>query len=125
MSDEKLDPDFAALSPQDRAGIEALSGIGLHHAPDDGVAADEGVAGEAFHHPEKDEAGTVWEPNWEPIETYTDSEVVMLDDGKRQILGMREMGMWMELLDGDEIAQPDFLPMLWSYAPDQVKYDMM
>ena len=121
MSDGKLDPDFANLSPVDRASIEALSGIGLHHAPGaNGVASDD-----AFHHPEQDEAGTVWEPNWEPIETYQDNDVVMLDDGQRQILGRREMGLWMELVDGKELAQPDFLPMLWSYAPEQVKYDMM
>ncbi len=49
----------------------------------------------------------------------------MLDDGERQLLGRREMGMWMALANGDEIAQPDFLPMLWSHAPEQVKYDMM
>lgn len=122
MTDEKLDADFADLPPAARATIEGLSGVGLHHAP----AADaEGATGEAFHHPETDAAGTEWEPNWEPVETYVDGQVVMLDDGNRQILGRREMGMWMELTDGDEIAQPDFQPMLWSYAPEQVKYDMM
>lgn len=121
MTDEKLDPDFANLAPEDRASIEALSGIGLHHAPD----GDDVATGEAFHHPEKDEAGTVWAPNWEPIDTYADGNVVMLDDGSRQILGMRDMGMWMEMLDGDAIPQPDYLPMLWSTVPDQVKFDMM
>ncbi|WP_174291535.1 hypothetical protein [Sphingomonas bacterium] len=122
MADEKLDPDFATLPPVDRAEIEGLSGIGLHHAP---VAADEQVTGEAFHHQEQDAAGTVWEPNWEPIDTYRDGEMVMLDDGDRQLLGRREMGMWMELAGGDERAQPDYQPMLWSYAPDQVKYDLL
>ena len=121
MSDEKLDPDFADLAPVDRAAIEGLSGIGLHHAP----GSDDAVSGEAFHHPETDVAGTAWEPNWEPIDTYTDGDVVMLDDGERQVLGMREMGMWMQLVDGDAVPQPDFLPMLWSAAPDQVKYDLM
>lgn len=122
MADEKLDPDFASLPPVTRAEIEGLSGIGLHHAP---TAGEEQVTGEAFHHPEHDAAGTTWEPSWEPIETYPDGEVVMLDDGNSQLLGRREMGMWMELADGDEVAQPDYLPMLWSYAPEQVKYDMM
>ena len=121
MSDEKLDPDFADLPPADRASIEGLAGIGLHHAP----SGDDAITGDAFHHPEQDEAGTVWAPNWEPIDTYPDGQVVMLDDGNRQILGRREMGLWMELVDGDERAQPDYLPMLWSFAPDQVKYDMM
>lgn len=122
MADEKLDPDFANLAPVDRAEIEGLLGIGLHHAPS---AGEEQVTGEAFHHPEQDAAGTTWEPNWEPIETYRDGEVVMLDDGSRQILGRREMGMWMELLSGDERPQPDFQPMLWSTAPEQVKYNLM
>ena len=123
MTDEKLDPDFAALAPQDRAAIEGLSGIGLHHAPDADAAPEPVDA--AFHHPEQDVAGTTWEPDWEPIDTYVDGDVVMLDDGKQQILGLREMGMWSALVDGDAIAQPDFLPMLWSPAPEQVKYDMM
>jgi hypothetical protein len=122
MATEKLDPDFADLPPAERAAIEGLSGIGLHHAP---PAADPDVTGAAFHHPERDAAGTPWEPNWEPIDTYQDGDVVMLDDGERQLLGRREMGMWMQLVDGEEIAQPDFLPMLWSVAPEQIKYDMM
>lgn len=121
MADEKLDADFADLPPNARAEIEGMSGIGLHHAP----AIDDQVTGEAFHHPEHDAAGTTWEPNWEPIETYPEDEVVMLDDGERQLLGRREMGMWMELVDGEELAQPDYRPMLWSRAPEQVKYDMM
>lgn len=49
----------------------------------------------------------------------------MLDDGRRQLLGRREMGMWMELAAGDELAQPDFQPMLWSFASEQVKYDFL
>lgn len=122
MADDKLDPDFADLPPAARAEIEGLSGIGLHHAPS---ASDDHPTGETFHHPEQDAAGTAWEPNWEPIETYRDGEVVMLDDGRRQLLGRRDMGMWMELVDGDELAQPDYRPMLWSDAPDQVKYDML
>ena len=122
MPEEKLDPDFADLSPVDRAEIEGMVGIGLHFAPPESASD---VTGEAFHHPEADAAGTTWEPNWEPIETYPDGEVVMLDDGERQLLGRREMGMWTELADGDERGQPDFLPMLWSYAPEQVKYDML
>lgn len=122
MADEKLDPDFANLPPAVRAEIEGLSGIGLHHAP---VAGDEQVTGEAFHHPEQDAVGSTWEPDWEPIETYQDGEVVMLDDGDRQLLGRREMGMWMELVDGGERAQPDYQPMLWSSPPKQVKYDLM
>ena len=120
MSDEKLDPDFAGLPPQDRADIEGLAGIGLHHAP-----PVDAVTGDAFHHPERDEAGTVWAPNWEPIDTYADGDVVMLDDGNRQILGLRDMGLWMELADGEQRPQPDYRPMLWSRAPDQVKYDML
>lgn len=122
MADEKLDPDFANLPLADRAAIDGLAGIGLHHAPAAGEAQ---APDEEFHHPERDVAGTTWEPDWEPIDTYPDGEVVMLDDGSRQMLGRREMGMWMELVDGDELAQPDYLPMLWSWAPDQVKYDMM
>ncbi len=122
MTDERLYPDFANLPPAARAEIEGRSGIGLHHAPAAGPAE---VTDEAFHHPEEDAAGTTWEPDWEPIETYPDGEVVMLDDGGRQLLGRRVLGMWMELVDGDELAQPDFEPMLWSYAPEQVKYDMM
>ena len=122
MADEKLDPDFANLPPVDRAGIEALSGIGLHHAP---AGIDEATTGEPFHHPEQDVAGTMWEPNWEPIDTYVEGDVVMLDDGNRQMLGRREMGMWMELTGGEEIARPDYQPMLWSQAPEQVKYDML
>lgn len=59
------------------------------------------------------------------IETYPDGEVVMLDDGRRQLLGRREMGMWMELAAGDELAQPDFQPMLWSFTSEQVKYDFL
>ena len=118
MADDTLDPNSANLPPQDRAAIE---GLGLYHAP---TSQDERVAGEAFHHPERDAVGTQWEPNWEPIDSYRDGEVVMLDDGSRQLLGLREMGMWMQLVDGDEVAQPDYQPMLWSDAPDQVKYDM-
>lgn len=121
---DPIDQDFAALPEALRAEIEGAQGVGLHHAPLQG-APDSDATGAAFHHPEKDGAGTVWEPNWEPIDTYTDSDVVMLDDGNRQILGRRDTGLWMELLNGDEIAQPDFRPMLWSYAPEQVKYDMM
>ena len=45
----------------------------------------------------------------------------MLDDGDRQMLGRRVMGMWMELAGGDELAQPDYQAMLWSRAPDQLK----
>jgi hypothetical protein len=122
MTDEKIDPDFADLPLAVRAEIEGRSGVGLHHAP---AAVDEPVTGEAFHHPERTAVGTTWEPNWEPMETYPDGEVVMLDDGDRQLLGRREMGMWLELANGDELPQPDFLPMLWSFAPRQVKYDMM
>ena len=130
--DGPTDQDFVNLPPDVQAGIEALSGVGLHHAPDqdrsaDALAAeaeDEAAAGE-FRHPEHDAAGTEWEPDWEPLDTYQDGDVVMLDDGSRQILGMREMGMWMEMLDGDAIPQPDYQPMLWSTVPDQVKYDMM
>ena len=122
MADDKLDSDFADLPPAVRAEIEGLAGVGLHHAP---AAPGEQSADEAFHHPERDAAGTTWEPNWEPIDTYREGEVVMLDDGSRQLLGRREMGMWMELVDGDELAQPDYQPMLWSDAPELVKYDMM
>ena len=122
MPDGNLDTDFADLPPDLRAEIEGMSGAGLHHAP---AGGGDQVAGETFHHPEKDAAGTTWEPNWEPIETYQDGEVVMLDDGDRQLLGRREMGIWMELVDGNELAQPDYQPMLWSRAPEQVKYDMM
>jgi hypothetical protein len=106
MTDVKLDSDFA----------------GLHHAP---ATVGVQVTGEKFHHPERDAAGTTWEPDWQPMETYRDGEVVMLDDGARQLLGRREMGMWMELTGGEELAQPDFLPLLWSDAPEQVKYDMI
>ena len=119
-----IDPDFADLPNDVRAAIEGAQGIGLHHAPAAASSAD-GLAGERFHHPERDVAGTAWEPDWEPIDSYLDGDVVMLDDGERQILGMREMGMWMQLIDDDKVAQPDFLPMLWSPAPEQVKYDMM
>lgn len=122
MADDKLDPDFASLSPVDRAEIEGLCGIGLHHAPAGDAAS---VTGEAFHHPERDAAGTRWEPDWEPIETYRDGDVVMLDDGSRQLLGRREMGMWMELTEGGERAQPDYQPMLWSDAPDRIKFETM
>lgn len=121
MADEKLDPDFANLPSRDRAEIVGLSGVDPHHAP---AASDGQVTGEAFRHPEQDRAGTTWQPDWEPIETYRDGEVVMLDDGGRQLLGKREMGMWVELVDGDERAQPDCQPLLWSYAPDRVKDDM-
>lgn len=121
MTHEKLDPDFADLPPVERAEIEGLSGIGLHHAPPVG----ERSADASFQHPEEDVAGTVWEPDWEPIETCPDDTVVMLDDGDRQMLGRREMGLWMELTNGEEVARPDFLPMLWSFAPEQVKYDLM
>jgi hypothetical protein len=122
MTDMKLDPDFADLPPRDRAEIEGSLGAGLHNAP---AAVGEQVTGDAFHHPETDAAGTTWEPEWQPMGTYPDGGVVMLDDGERQLLGRREMGMWMELTAGDELAQPDFEPMLWSYAPEQVKYDMI
>lgn len=118
MADETLDPTSASLPVQERADI---GGLGSHLAP---PSQDGQVAGEAFQHLERDAAGTRWEPNWELIETYRDGEVVMLDDGSRQLLGRREMGMWMQLVDGDEVAQPDYQPMLWSDAPDQVKYDM-
>jgi hypothetical protein len=122
MTTDKLDPDFAELPLADRAAIEGRSGVGLHHAPE---TEDEQLIGAPFRHPEQDEAGTVWEPNWEPIETYKDGEVVMLDDGDRQLLGRRDMGMWTELTNGNEIAQPDFMPMLWSLAPEQIKYDLI
>lgn len=125
MSEETpIDPDFADLPDDVRAAIEGAQGVGLHHAP---TAETPTIAAtdEQFHHPERDAVGTAWEPDWEPVDTYTDGDVVMLDDGERQLLGMREMGMWMQLINGDKIAQPDFLPMLWSHAPEQVKYDMM
>lgn len=122
MTDEKLASDFAALSPSDRAAVVGSPGDGLHNAP---AATDEQVTGAAFHHPEQDAAGTTWEPNWQPIESYRDGEVVMLDDGERQLLGRREMGLWMELTGGNELAQPDYQPMLWSFAPEQVRYDML
>ncbi|WP_242153632.1 hypothetical protein [Sphingomonas sp. BAUL-RG-20F-R05-02] len=122
MTNEKLDPDFADLPPTARAEIEGSLGIGLHHAP---AVPDVQVTGDAFHHPEKDAAGTTWEPDWQPMETYRDGDVVMLDDGERQMLGRRKLGMWMELTGGEELAQPDFLPMLWSIAPEQIKYDML
>lgn len=69
MNDEKLDLDFANLAPNDPAGGEGRFGYGLHHAV---AVEDEPVAGEAFHHPEKDAAGTTWAPDWQPIETYPD-----------------------------------------------------
>lgn len=125
MTDEKpLDDDFAGLPNHVLVAIEGAQGVGLHHAPAVDTSADD-VTGEAFHHPEQDVAGTTWEPDWEPIDTYADGDVVMLDDGERQILGMRELGMWMQQVDGESIAQPDFMPMLWSHAPKQVKRDMM
>ena len=130
--DGPIDSDFANLPPDVQAGIEALNGVGLHHAPNqdrsaDAVAAEaeEEATTEASRHPAHDDADTTWQPHWQPIDTYADGDVVMLDDGERQILGMREMGLWMELIDGDQIAQPDFLPMRWSTVTDQVKYDMM
>ena len=122
MADETLDPDFANLPPAARAEIEALSGIGLHHAPAGGDAPS---TGEAFHQPGQGAEDAATGLNWVPIETYRDGEIVMLDDGERQLLGRREMGLWMELIDGEERAQPDYQPMLWSYAPDQMKYDRM
>ena len=122
MTDRKLDPDFADLPPSARAEIEGALGVGLHHAPED---SNPKLTGEAFHHPETDAVGTTWEPDWQPIETYRDGDVVMLDDGARQMLGRRVLGMWMELTRSEELAQPDFLPMLWSDAPEQVKYDLM
>lgn len=122
MADDKLDADFADLPLAVRAEIEGLSGVGLHHAPG---AVDDRPSDRTFDRPEQDAAGTTWEPDWQPIETYRDGEVVMLDDGSRQLLGRREMGMWMKLVDGDELAQPDYQPMLWSDAPDQVKSDVM
>ena len=122
MADDKLDPDSADLPQAVRAEIEGLSGTGLHHAPS---TPDDRPSDETFHHPEQDAAGTTWGPNWEPIETYRDGKVVRLDDGSRQLLGRRQMGMWMELVDGDELSQPDYQPMLLSDAPGQVKSDMM
>ncbi len=122
MTSEKLASDFADLPSRERTMIEGVSGNGLHHTP---ASEDQPSKGMSFRHPERDAAGTAWEPSWEPIETYPEGEIVMLDDGDRQLLGRREMGMWMELKAGDEIAQPDFLPMLWSFAPEQVKYDML
>ncbi|BCA61331.1 hypothetical protein HMP09_0565 [Sphingomonas sp. HMP9] len=121
MTGDTLGTDFGNRLPADRAVSEDFSSVDLHAAE----AGNAQVTGEAFHHPERDAAGTVWEPNWEPIETYPDGEIVMLDDGIRQLLGRREMGLWMELVDGDELAQPDYQPMLWSCAPEQVQYDMM
>jgi hypothetical protein len=120
MDTEKLAPDFVDLPLAGRATIEGLSGLGLHHAP---AASGQDGTGAPFHHPERGQTVTTWEPNWEPIETYTDGEVVMLDDGDRQLLGRRKMGMWTELKDGEELAQPDFLPMLWSVAPEQIEFD--
>ena len=122
MADEKLDADFANLPPPAPAEVEGRFGIGLHHAP---AAEDDQVTGEAFHHPEQDGGGTIWSPYWEPIETSRDGEVVMFAGGSRKLLGRCEIAMWMELIDGDETAQPDYHLILWSYAPDQVKYDMM
>lgn len=120
-----IDQDFAGLPEAVRVEIEGAQGVGLHHAPAQAEDPDPAVAGAAFHHPETDTAGTTWEPNWEPIDTYAEGDVVMLDDGERKILGRREMGMWMELAAGEEVAQPDFFPMLWAVAPEQVKYDLM
>ncbi len=60
MATEELDPAFADLPPADRAAIEGLSGVGLHHAPPADVQP---VADESFHHPEQDTAGTTWEPD--------------------------------------------------------------
>ena len=122
MDDEKLDLDFANLAPNDPAGFEGRFGHGLHHAV---AIEDEQVTGEVFHHPEEDAVRTTWELDWQPIETCLDGEVVMLDDGRRQLLGRREMGMWMELTAGDELGQPRFQPMLWSFAPEKVKYDFL
>jgi hypothetical protein len=122
MADETLASDFSGLPLPGGTGIEGSPATGLHDASADGSGP---ITGAAFHHPEKDAVGTTWEPDWQPMETYRDGEVVMLDDGDRQLLGRREMGMWMELTAGDELAQPDFQPMLWSNAPEQVKYDLL
>lgn len=122
MADETLASDFSGLPLPGGPGIEASPAAGVHDASADGSGP---ITGAAFHHPEKDAVGTTWEPDWQPMETYRDGEVVMLDDGDRQLLGRREMGMWMELTAGDELAQPDFQPMLWSNAPEQVKYDLL
>lgn len=67
--DGPTDQDFANLPPDVQAGIKALCGVGLHHAPyrdrsADALAAeaeDEAAAGE-FRHPEHDAASTEW-PN--------------------------------------------------------------
>lgn len=121
MTTGRLNADFSGSPRQDGTASDGRSSSGMHHAAE----GDRSRAYAPFRHPEQGEAGTVWEPNWEPIETYRDGDVVMLDDGDRQLLGRREMGMWMELAGGEEMPRPDFLPMLWSLAPEQIKYDMI
>lgn len=128
--DDRIDQDFAALPDALRAEIEGAQGVGLHHAPASGPDTSTGGnpsepgADAAFAHPEHDGAGTEWAPDWEPLETYPGG-VVMLDDGERQVLAVREDGLWMELADGNARPLTGFVPMLWSHAPDQVKYDLM
>lgn len=127
---ERLDEDFADLPPDVRAEIEGMQGVGLHHAPAGAQVEDPADQAETeardglFRHPETDRAGTEWEPNWEPLETYPGGPA-MLDDGARQVLAVRQDGLWYEVTNDALRPLAGYEPMLWSRAPDRVQDDML